>query len=424
MKETGEDVMDACTMFFALIVMLYPARLMKRMRDNLLYPNGMANRTLVYIVGIVCTIIIQGLMFMWHLELPECFSGRDVVSTCYICVLLNVAAQVLIYKKEDRETSNSRYDYFKWIWLAGVALYSGVFIMALWNQENASLWLLGAGMLHTLYNLAYFFFLYFAEKEIIRTKFESENVRYDTMQNVKTDMPSNRAFDMMPYADSDIKPYLDSDVISHVMPERELPPLHRMYGEEYRKLRFEEVHIRNVVALTMFCMSEIPFMILVVFMLWEGDVPVMAQMTVLCICLFFAGVGYLVYRWKTEEKKIKSMKIGEVYEGIAQVVACPLTVQYMMPEGNLVVQQFLSKDENRFPKGSFVKILVKDGVVEKIVNENGTFYDFYQDIYRFNEPMERGQKLDKEMVRMLKVFLAIAAIGIACFMYFLYDIFM
>ena len=90
MKETGEDVMDACTMFFALIVMLYPARLMKRMRDNLLYPNGMANRTLVYIVGIVCTIIIQGLMFMWHLELPECFSGRDVVSTCYICVLLNV----------------------------------------------------------------------------------------------------------------------------------------------------------------------------------------------------------------------------------------------------------------------------------------------------------------------------------------------
>lgn len=42
--------MNVRIMFFALIIMLYPARFMRRMRDSLLYPNGMANRTLGYIV--------------------------------------------------------------------------------------------------------------------------------------------------------------------------------------------------------------------------------------------------------------------------------------------------------------------------------------------------------------------------------------
>jgi hypothetical protein len=99
-----------------------------------------------------------------------------------------VAVQILICKKEDCETSNSRYGYFKWIWLAGVALYSGVFIMALWNQENASMWLLGAGVLHTLYNLMYFFFLYFAEKEIMWTRIRPEELKMDVMRSVKPEI--------------------------------------------------------------------------------------------------------------------------------------------------------------------------------------------------------------------------------------------
>ncbi len=412
--------MNVRIMFFALIIMLYPARFMRRMRDSLLYPNGMANRTLGYIVEIACFIIIQGLMLMWHLELPEYFSRKDVVPTCYMYVMLNVVAQILIYKKEDCETLNSHYDYFKWIWMAGVALYSGVFTVALWNQENAFAWLFGAGILHALYNLGYFFFLYFTEKEIMQTRFRPEDVKYDMIQNVKMDMASNMTSDMMPYARPDMQPRLNPNAVSHTMPERDLSPLHRMYGEEYRKLRLDEVRIRNEVALMMFCMMESAFMVLALFMLWEGDVPVVAQMTALCICLFLAGMGYLVYCWVKAEKQVKSMKIETVYEGIARVAAHhPLTVQYLTPDGNTVMRQFSLKDENAFPKGSFVKIMVRDGVVEKIVKENSAFDE---DVFILGVPMKKGQKLDKEMVKALKVFLIIEAIGVVGLMCFLYDI--
>ena len=204
------------------------------------------------------------------------------------------------------------------------------------------------------------------------------------------------------------------------LPERDLSPLHRMYGEEYRKLRLDEVRIRNEVALMMFCMMESAFMVLALFMLWEGDVPVVAQMTALCICLFLAGMGYLVYCWVKAEKQVKSMKIETVYEGIARVAAHhPLTVQYLTPDGNTVMRQFSLKDENAFPKGSFVKIMVRDGVVEKIVKENSAFDE---DVFILGVPMKKGQKLDKEMVKALKVFLIIEAIGVVGLMCFLYDI--
>ena len=47
---------------------------------------------------------------------------------------------------------------------------------------------------------------------------------------------------------------------------------------------------------------------------------------------------------------------------------------------------------------------------------------FDEDVFILGVPMKKGQKLDKEMVKALKVFLIIEAIGVVGLMCFLYDI--
>lgn len=456
--KVGEDVMDIYTVFFALIVMLYPARFMKQTRDNLLYPNRTANRLLVYIGGIVCIIIIQGFMIMWHLELAEQFSRRDVVPTCYMYVMLNVVAQILIYKKADRETSDSRYTYFEWIWMAGVALYSVVFIVALRNLEHAFAWLVGAGVIHTLYNLGYFFFLYFTEKELMRTRIWPEKLKSEVMQSIKSDIVSNvkssltpdlgvnrrpdmainmeldKKFDMNIKADANRRPNMvtnagvngkfdmnvnagvhrkfdmKTDTGIYPMSDKKLLPLHRVYGEDYRKRKLERVRDKNIAAMALFCMMGGSYAMFVLMILWMENVPLAMPMTIYCVCSFFAGMVYLACCWVKSKRNVKYMRIETAYEGVAQVTMTrPLTVQYSMPNEGMVTRRVSSEVKNIFEKGMFVKIVVENGT---IIEAEPT-REITPDVWRAEPWMPyKGQRFGKETGNALRVVVIAMVIGL------------
>lgn len=461
--------MDVYTLFLLSLITLSSMRAMKIMRKEMLY-NKVANMALIYVSEIVGFAIFQGLMFGLLFNLSEQFSKGHIVSACYMHILINVVVQLILLKKEDQGSSNSRYDYLKWIWMIGVALYSVLFIIALQNLENLFVWVIGTGIAHALYNLGYFFFLYFTERELMQMESHTEdvkpninlevklnptfsptldmaecvkpnvrpdiepdmrvnmksdieprikangkhdvtpdikvNVKLDAESCMKPDMESNGKLSLSP----DMRSYTNSNRALDKVSARKLVPIHKMYGEDYRKLKLEEVRARNTAALLMFCILVGVLIVHVVLLLWGLGVPMATQMTFFLICLFMAGVAYLTYCRMKAERNVKTMQIETVYEGIAQVVAYPLTVRYLLPDGSMVVGQDFSRQKNTFPIGSYVKIMVKNGVIVKSVKESESFLDVYQNMLDMDMPM-KGKRLDKEMAKAVRVALLIMIIG-------------
>ena len=84
-----------------------------------------------------------------------------------------------------------------------------------------------------------------------------------------------------------------------------------------------------------------------------------------CVCV----VCVCVYT-HSQEINVKNKKYDEVYEGVAQVVvAYPLTVQYLKPDGNKVVSQVDLKDQHAILAGRFIKIVVEGERVVEIKDE-------------------------------------------------------
>lgn len=82
------------------------------------------------------------------------------------------------------------------------------------------------------------------------------------------------------------------------------------------------------------------------------------------------GVGAYIFLWLCALRNVKNKKYDAVYEGVAQVVvAYPLTVQYLRPDGNKVVSQVDLKDQHAILAGRFIKIVVEDEKVVKIMDE-------------------------------------------------------
>lgn len=442
--------------FFAVLILplilFGQVRLAKSIRDNILHPKRLANEKATFILH-------TGFFVLYHvavvLGVPELLvrcSFDGVISICYIYLILNVMVQIFMLREAECEVESSRCRHFKWVWLGGLALHSILIVMALQDSRTFYGWMMGAGIAYTLYNLGYFFFIYFAEKEIMRMTCMQEGMMPGINPSVNLDLernePSNPEFDVklnvvsnlalkiksgaMSIVLSDKKRDLESNVQSDAvqneepdvmpieMPERELPPLCIMYGDGYRKVMLEEVRVRNAAAMKVFGASVLFLVPLSMTSFFVADKSKAAQMVGLVICLFLIGAGYLLCCWKRDEASVKSMKIGFFYEGLAEVVeAYPLTIRYLMPKGEKVTKQVLMNVRNDFLPGSVVKIMVRNDEVEKVVREDETFSNLYQEKFRTGMPVKTRKKLDKQMRRAIMVFVLVMVVGIVGWVYWL-----
>ncbi len=85
-----------------------------------------------------------------------------------------------------------------------------------------------------------------------------QSIKSDIVPNVKSsstpDLGVNRRPDMAINMELDKKFDMKTDTGVYPMSDKKLSPLHRVYGEDYRKRKFERVRDKNIAAIALFCM--------------------------------------------------------------------------------------------------------------------------------------------------------------------------
>lgn len=148
----------------------------------------------------------------------------------------------------------------------------------------------------------------------------------------------------------------------------ELKPLSKLDGEKYRKHKVRDVWKKNGLATLGFCL--IAGAIMIGMMIVAVDRSKMILAGVFYGGVLMIGVGAYIFLWLCALRNVKNKKYDAVYEGVAQVVvAYPLTVQYLKPDGNKVVSQADLKDQHAILAGRFIKIVVEDERVVEIKDE-------------------------------------------------------
>ncbi len=148
----------------------------------------------------------------------------------------------------------------------------------------------------------------------------------------------------------------------------ELKPLCKLDSEEYRKRKVQEVWKKNGLATLGFGLIAGANMIGMMILAVDRSKMILAG--VFYGGALMMGVGAYIFLWLCALRNVKNKKYDAVYEGVAQVVvAYPLTVQYLRPDGNKVVSQVDLKDQHAILAGRFIKIVVEDEKVVKIMDE-------------------------------------------------------
>ena len=148
----------------------------------------------------------------------------------------------------------------------------------------------------------------------------------------------------------------------------ELKPLSKLDGEKYRKHKVRDVWKKNGLATLGF--GLIAGAIMIGMMIVAVDRSTMILAGVFYGGVLMIGVGAYILLWLCALRNVKNKKYDEVYEGVAQVVvAYPLTVQYLKPDGNKVVSQVDLKDQHAILAGRFIKIVVEGERVVEIKDE-------------------------------------------------------
>ena len=145
----------------------------------------------------------------------------------------------------------------------------------------------------------------------------------------------------------------------------ELRPLYKLDGEEYRKNKVREVWKRNGLATLGFCL--IAGVTTAGMMLVAVSRSRMIFAGVFYGGAFVIGAGAYIFFLVCALKNVRNKKYDAVYEGMAQViVAYPLMVQYLKPDGSRGVSQMDLEDQRAILAGWFIKIVVEDEEVVEI----------------------------------------------------------
>lgn len=298
---------------------------------------------------------------------------KEIIFVCYMYIVINMIIQFFLLKKEAHGNPKGQYgycNYAKRVWMGAVAVHSILFGIVLQNPRWINIWMMGVSFSYIVCNLGYFFFVYFKERELIKTKCLMENAELDSKLKNK------------------------------------LAPLHRVYGEDYRERKLIETRNRNGIALLMFFVLG-GVLIISMVILMEDEIIAMLMGTC-CTVVYFMGIGFFIYCWVKAEKNVKSMNIKAVFEGSARITAVkPFTVQYLAEDRNLVTRRVSIQADSLFSEGMFVKIVLENGKIVRIEEENDVASNGQQGGYM-------GQKADEEtmnVVKMLGIIMTIVITG-------------
>lgn len=148
----------------------------------------------------------------------------------------------------------------------------------------------------------------------------------------------------------------------------ELKPLYKLDGEEYKKQKVRETWKNNGLAILGFCL--IAGVITVGMMILAVSRSKMVLAGLFYGGVFLLGMGAYIFLWIRAIKRVKNKKYDAIYEGVAQVIVeYPLTVQYLKPNGTKVTSQVDLKDQKAVIAGRFIKIVVEDETIVKVVDE-------------------------------------------------------
>lgn len=169
------------TIFILLLVTFGSIHIAESIRNDTLHPKRMVDVNMIFAIEILFFIGFHILMMKFVPELLTNFPDDRCISACYVYIAINIGVHLLRFKKENRKVEHSRCGYFLLPWMAGLALYSILFVLALQDWSTAYDWLVRAEIAYFVCNAGYFLFIFFTEKETMSTTWRAEAIAMDAV---------------------------------------------------------------------------------------------------------------------------------------------------------------------------------------------------------------------------------------------------